>query len=106
MYIIKKYPYSNGAYNALIHWDGSDVPQGYAVWPDELNTDDFYSCNGFVILTIDDNDVVTKYEKNTEKWEAWKETLPEPEPDPAPTENYVTYDNMAEMIKEGVNSVE
>ena len=47
------------------------------IWLDGLDTAKFYEYNGFVILNVMNNHVLS-YEPNTEAWEAWKSTLPEP----------------------------
>ena len=105
MYIIKKYPYSNGAYGSIIQWNDNTVPYGYVIWPDELDMTNFYDCNGFVTLTFNDDNIVTKYEKNTEKWEEWKTNLPG-DPEPEQDNEYVTWSEMDKAIQEGVNNVE
>ena len=53
------------------------MPEGYAVWPDSLSTEEFEQHNGFVILKLARGRVVS-YEVNTEAWEAW---TPAPEPE-------------------------
>lgn len=76
MRIIRTTPDSNGAYPPPQVWSGR-VPEGYAVWPDSLSTEEFEQHNGFVMLTIH-RGWVADYEINTEAWEAW-EPAPEPE---------------------------
>lgn len=93
------------AYPPIQSWDNLAIPDGYAVWPDELDPADYYAYNGFVTLTVeqvDGVDTVTKYEPNVEAWEAWKATLP---PDPPGPAGDPTYDEMAAAIKEGVDGV-
>ena len=102
MKIITKTPASNGAYPALQDWSGLVAPAGYYKWTDGLETAEFYQYNGFVTLTVV-RGMVQSYEPNTEAWEAWKATLPEPEPG---GKDYVTYGELAAAIREGVNSVE
>ena len=80
MNIISLVPSENGAYNGLQTWDELVVPTGYAQWPDDLETETLYSHNGFVNLVVKRN-IVTSYEPNLAAWEAWKETIPEPEPE-------------------------
>lgn len=104
MKIIAKTPASNGAYPALQDWGGLVPPEGYYKWPDSLDTADFYQYNGFVTLTTARN-LVIDYEPDVEAWEAWKATLP-PEPEPEPEPEYVTYDELAAAIREGVNAVD
>lgn len=102
MRIIRTTPDANGAYPALQYWPNGVIPEGYAQWPDSLNTEDFDTHNGFVVLTVARGRVVS-YEVNTEAWEAWT-PAPEPEP-PSPGGEYVTYDELAKAIREGVNAV-
>lgn len=107
MDIIRKAPFKNGAHPSIQSWDLPILPEGYAVWPDSLDTADFYAYNGFVILTVEsvsELDTVTKYEPNVEAWEAWKATLPPDPPEPEPSGD-PTYDEMAAAIKEGVDGV-
>ena len=84
MNIILKEPYENGGYSNIQTWEVSVlIPETHAMWPDALDTADFYAYNGFVVLTIetiDGVDTVTAYEPNVEAWEAWKASLPDPEP--------------------------
>lgn len=79
MRIIPKNANPSGAYPP-IQEGASRLPDGFAVWPDTLDTAVFYEYNGFVNLTIeqvDKVDTVTAVEPNTEAWEAWKASLPE-----------------------------
>lgn len=95
------------SYSAIQSWDEATPPAGCAVWPDSLDTTDYYAYNGFVTLTVeqvDGVDTVTKYEPNVEAWEAWKATLPPDPPEPEPAGD-PTYDEMAAAIKEGVDGV-
>ena len=84
MNTIFKEPYENGCYSNMQTWEVSaPIPETHALWPDALDTADFYAYNGFVVLTIetiDGVDTVTAYEPNVEAWEAWKVSLPDPEP--------------------------
>lgn len=84
MNTIFKEPYENGGYSNMQTWDNLPIPETHALWPDTLDTADFYAYNGFVVLTIetiDGVDTVTAYEPNVEAWEAWKASLPEPKPE-------------------------
>ena len=52
---------------------------------------------------------VYKYENgkltlDEEKKKQWEDSQIEPKPEPEPTSDYVTYDELANAIKEGVNS--
>lgn len=103
MNIIRIASDENGGYPSIQSWDGIFPPAGYAVWPEELDTAEFYAYNGFVTLTVEPMEVVTgetqasesgegseaqaeavntvkSYAPNTEAWEAWKASLPEPKP--------------------------
>ena len=80
MKIIVKELYESGAYPSIQEGDVVAIPDGFALWPDTLDTADFYAYNGFVTLTIeqvDGVDTVTAYAPNVEAWEAWKATLSE-----------------------------
>ena len=65
----------------------------------DLSVEDFNNLPCFLykyengILTLDE-----------EKKKEWEDSQVEPEPEPEPTSNYVTYDELANAIKEGVNS--
>ena len=81
MFVIRKEPNPSGAYPPMQTWSGKTVPEGCAIWPDELDTATFYEYNGFVTLTIEQAeglDVVTGCEPSTEAWEEWKASLPDP----------------------------
>lgn len=104
MEIINITPNESGSYPPIQSWGMDELPEGYAVWPDELDASNFYRYNGFVVLTVETVggvDTVTKYEPNVEAWEAWKASLP---PDPEPSGD-PTYDEMAAAIREGVDGV-
>ncbi len=110
-------PNPGGAYAPIQEGNFSDIPEGMAVWPDSLSTEDFYACGGFVTLTVEQVEMVVGQEAvtipadkeggeptqelrditvtipivrtctpNTEAWEAWKASLPDPgEPVDEPT---------------------
>ena len=65
----------------------------------DLSVEDFNDLPCFLykyengILTLDE-----------EKKKQWEDEQNEPEPEPEPTGDYVTYDELANAIKEGVNS--
>lgn len=106
MKLIQKIPNESGAFPPIQEGNFSAVPAGMAIWPDDLDTADFYEHNGFVTLTIeqvDGVDTVTACTSNIEAWEEWKASLPEPgDPEqPEPT----MWDQMAAAIQEGVNEV-
>ena len=75
MKIIRKTANPNGAYSPIQSWGYGEVPNGYAIVPDTLDTADFYNYNGFITLTIE-GDTVAAYTPNVEAWEAWKANLP------------------------------
>lgn len=103
MYIIPQSPSASGAFPPLQHWGGLTPPAGFDVWPEELDTADFYAYNGFVILTVV-RGTVSSYQPNTEAWESWQASRP-PEPEPGPAGDTPTYADMASAIKKGANSV-
>ena len=83
MIIIEKLANENGGYSNMQSWDNLPIPETHTVWPDNLDDTNFYAYNGFVILTIEqvnDVDTVTSYVPNVEAWEAWKASLPDPQP--------------------------
>ena len=98
MRIIRTTADSNGAYPPPQVWSGR-VPEGYAVWPDSLSTEEFEQHNGFVVLTVL-RGRVAGYEVNTEAWEAW-----EPAPEPPGGGGDAIYDELAAAIREGVDAV-
>ena len=56
MKIIPVAPNPSGAYPPIQDGNLSTVPEGMAVWPDTLDTADFYAHNGFVALTVEQVD--------------------------------------------------
>ena len=50
-----------------------------------------------------ENGILTLDEEKKKEWED-SQVEPEPEPEPEPTGDYVTYEELANAIKEGVNS--
>lgn len=87
MKIIKNTPFENGAYPSIQNWDEISAPEGYYVWLDGLDTENFYQYNGFVTLNVLRGAVIS-YTPNEEAWEAWKATLP-PEPEPKTTDTEI-----------------
>ena len=107
MQFVKTTPLESGGISPIQSWGEPTPPSGCAVWPDDLDTADYYAYNSFVTLTVeqvDGVDTVTKYEPNVEAWEAWKASLPPDPPEPEPSGD-PTYDEMAAAIKEGVDGV-
>lgn len=54
MKLVYQNPNPSGAYPGIQEGNFSAVPEGMAVWPDTLPTDDFYAYNGFVTLTVEE----------------------------------------------------
>jgi hypothetical protein len=77
MKIIRKQPNTSGSYPAPQTWNSNIPPSGYAFISDTVDTEDFYSHNGFVTLIIN-GDTVTGYTVNVAAWEEWKANLPDP----------------------------
>ena len=71
MQIIRETPNAAGGYPPIQPWPGLTPPDGYDVWPDELEQDTFQQYNGFVVLTVV-RGTVASYQPNTEAWEAWQ----------------------------------
>lgn len=111
MKIIRKESNPSGAYPGLQDWNSQTIPEGVAVWPDTLDTVDFYAHNGFVDLTVeqvDGVDTVVSYTPNTEAWEAWKDgeaAKPQVSDSDTGTSEPVTWGDLASAIREGVNEV-
>lgn len=108
MKIIQKAANPSGAYPPM--QDGiSTLPDGYAIWPDELSTEDFYAYNGFVTLTIEETDgvpIVASYTANSNAWEAWKASLPEPvEPGPTAEERVTTLEQENKLLTKQVKAL-
>ena len=53
MKIIRIIPEADGSLSPIQSWGPSFLPNDCAVWPDELDTTDYYAYNGFVILTVE-----------------------------------------------------
>lgn len=88
MKMISQTPHA-GAYPPIQEGNFPAVPEGMALWPESLSTEEFYRYNGFVTLTIQTKKkvpTVTVCVPNVDAWEAWKASLPpEPGPEPEPT---------------------
>ena len=78
MNIIPITPNPDGSYRQIQSgWPaGTPVPSTHAVWPDELDTTDFYACGGFGSLTVE-GQTVTAFTPNAEAYEEWKTEHPE-----------------------------
>lgn len=70
--IIRATPNPSGAYPGMQTWNSPITPEGYYVWANDLEKETFFEYNGFVILNVMRNTVVS-YEPNIEAYEAWKE---------------------------------
>ena len=92
MHIIRIEALENGAHSNQ-RKDGvfNPIPDGWAVVPEDMAIPETYP---FVDITVE-NGVVTSMTAGV---------VPEPEPEEAPPE-YVTYDQLAAAIAEGVNDV-
>lgn len=73
MLIIQQQPETSGAYPPIQAWPGTIPPDGYDVWPDDLETNTFQQYNGFVVLTVV-RGMVSSYQPNTEAWGTWRES--------------------------------
>lgn len=58
MKIIRQSANPSGAYPSLQDWNSLEIPEGMALWPDDLDTADFYAHSGFVTLTIEQLETV------------------------------------------------
>ena len=70
--IIRATPNPSGAYPGMQTWNSPITPEGYYVWAEDLEKETLFEYNGFVILNVMRNTVVS-YEPNIEAYEAWKE---------------------------------
>lgn len=75
MNIIRRQPNPSGAYGQVYHSFSGLDPSAYCEITAGMTN--FYTWNGFIIPTIE-NGVVTSFVCNTEAWEAWKATQPQP----------------------------
>lgn len=90
MLIIRIKANDNGSRPPVQEWPLRRLPKGYAVIPAAIDTDVFYESNGFVNLEVSDADgwpVVVAMTKNTEAWEAWKESQTEEDTEEAGESN-------------------
>ena len=93
MQIIEITALPNGAHR---NQDGDfrTIPEGWAVVPEEMEIPETFP---FVNIETEDG-VVTSMTAGTVP-------EPEPEPEPEPGPEYVTYEELAAAIREGVNGV-
>ena len=75
-------PDAEGMCNGIQSWDSAMPPKGYAFIPDKF-IETFQSTDpaGFVNITVENN-TVTAMAVNTEAYNAYLASLPEPEPEP------------------------
>ena len=97
MRIIEINAFDNGAHRNQTTNSTIPVPEGWAVIPDEMETENF----PFGEVTAEKIDGVM----TVTEWTPLPIPEPEPIPEPTPEPEYVTYDEMAEAIREGVNSI-
>lgn len=96
MKIIKIAQLDNGGhYNQTINRTMT-IPDGWAVIPDDMKTENF----PFGDIEVEEiGGVMT-----VTSWTPGTIPEPGPEPDPEATPEYVTYEDLAQAIREGVNS--
>lgn len=97
MKIIELSELSNGAHRNMNSEAFLTPPEGWAKIPDEMDLPASYP---FVKVEAEEIDGVMTVTNLTPS------TVPEPEPRPDPSNNYVTYEDLAAAIREGVNSVD
>ena len=87
MNIIPITPNPDGSYRQIQSgWPaGTPVPSTHAIWPDELDTTDFYAVSGFGALTVE-GQTVTAFTPNAEAYEEWKTEHPETPTTTQPTQ--------------------
>lgn len=86
MEILNLTPNDLGGYDLQSWPEDQDVPPGSGIIVYDLDTKVYYDYNGFVVpsvreeITAEGDSVVyvDGLTANTEAWEAWKSTLPEP----------------------------
>ena len=93
MQIIEITALPNGAHRNQTG-DFRTIPEGWAVVPEEMENPETFP---FVNIETEDG-VVTSMTAGTVP-------EPEPEPEPEPGPEYVTYEELAAAIREGVNRV-
>lgn len=94
--IIRATPNPSGAYPGMQTWNSPITPEGYYVWAEDLEKETFFEYNGFVILNVMRNTVVS-YEPNIEAYEAWKEQGGEGD---TPDQPDIPEDEAAAQLKE------
>ena len=87
MKLVYTNPNPSGAYPPIQEGNFLSVPEGMAVWPEEMSADVFYAYSGFVRLTVTEQDgvpTVSECAPNLEAWEVWRASQG-PAPDPLET---------------------
>ena len=103
MNIIQINANENGGRPPMQSWHG-ELPVGYALVPDTLDTSVFYDFMGFVALELD-GDTVTAMTGNQEALDAYKASLPEPvEPPPTTEERVAALEAENKLLKEQVSA--
>lgn len=106
MLFIRKEPCELGCYPPVCEANRTALPDGYILWPEELDRTQFQAYNGFVVLTTNETgDTVNSYKPNVEAWEAWKASQPTEPENPAPADDTSVWDELDAAYQEGVNGV-
>lgn len=79
MKIIRMEANPSGSYPSPQDWSGTEIPEGFAAVPANLNLSGFYAAKGFVTLSVADQ-TVTGFAVNQEALDAWDAEHPEPDP--------------------------
>lgn len=83
MYIIRKVQDSYGRYTTFQTWSGDAIPAECFMCPDGFKNTFFTTDpGGFVNITANKDNVITNMTVNTEAYNAYLASLPEPEPEP------------------------
>lgn len=76
MNIISVKKRENGSYPNIQTWDETyPVPSGYAIWPNDVTTHDFYNNGGFGLLNISDG-YVQSFLPDSSSWENYQKDNP------------------------------
>lgn len=71
MLVINQTPTAEGQYDQILYFQNAEIPAGYYWWPDDLDQATFNQYEGFVVLTVARNTVIS-YQPNEEAYEAWQ----------------------------------
>ena len=83
MNIIQSKANPSGSRPPVQSWGGTEPPEGYLQVPDGVDSSAMQECGGFVTLTVEDG-VLTAITGDKEAYQAYLDSLPEPE-EPEPT---------------------